>query len=481
MNYMKYNRALVMLEEQNSGFCAKEGPVRGHLKVETGNGKGALRCTVQNLKYYPRGEYIYKLILFGKKGERTLHAIVGTLVVNRYGNSETYFRFNPVDVDDRGSRYSDYFTAIVAAVSTRDATEPLHPVLKGLLENDDGEREPEHRLSAESLIKAAGTAPQTAASDSQSLPKSEADPQSALRHALPKSEAEQSEPEAAPQPISEPVQAAPKSESVRQPASKPAGRPVPQPELQPASQLKPRPAPQSEPQPVPQPVVPMAETTEPETALQAASKPAGRPKPQPELQPASQLEPQPELQSKLQPVPQSKLQPVPQPVVPMAETTGPESETGLEMEQEAAASSSQTWDDTHNYNGFYNEYLLNVCGYTCKVADYYEEVRPFDSDRTQARWKKIVNVENLPLVSPGAHHFAAQYRHYLFGARPGENGMAERFYFGIPGRFLETEQPDGGRSGFTFWQPMRGADREKTAYGYWIVSVDAKTGNIEDV
>lgn len=161
---------------------------------------------------------------------------------------------------------------------------------------------------------------------------------------------------------------------------------------------------------------------------------------------------------------------------PVLETTEPRTAPKPE-----AGASSQGWETTHNYNGFYNEYLLNVCGYTCKVADYFEEVHPFESDRTKARWKKVVNVANLPLVSPGARHFAAQYRHYLFGARPGKDGKAERFYFGIPGRFLETEQPDGGRSGFTFWQPMRGTDREKTAYGYWIVSVDARTGNIEDV
>jgi hypothetical protein len=54
---------------------------------------------------------------------------------------------------------------------------------------------------------------------------------------------------------------------------------------------------------------------------------------------------------------------------------------------------------------------------------------------------------NLPLVSPGAHYFATQYRHYIFGAKPDDKGTAVRFYFGIPGRFLDEEQPDGGKSG----------------------------------
>jgi hypothetical protein len=144
------------------------------------------------------------------------------------------------------------------------------------------------------------------------------------------------------------------------------------------------------------------------------------------------------------------------------------------------------------YNNFYNEYILSACAHTCRVAEFYEDAAPFERDRTGARWKKIVNIANLPLVSPGAHYFATQYRHYIFGAKPDEKGYATKFFFGIPGRFLDEEQPDGGRSGFTYWQPIRGADpvfesyrkgerSNRNAYGYWIVAVDGKTGNIEEV
>ncbi|NLX26034.1 MAG: hypothetical protein GXY61_08780, partial [Lentisphaerae bacterium] len=145
-----------------------------------------------------------------------------------------------------------------------------------------------------------------------------------------------------------------------------------------------------------------------------------------------------------------------------------------------------------DYNSFYNEYILNACIHTCRIARFYEDVNPFGKDKTGARWKKIVNITNLPLVSPGAHYFATQYRHYIFGAKPDEKGAASRFYFGIPGRFLDEEQPDGGKSGFTYWQPIRSEEPvletgetegrvNRKAYGYWIVAVDAKSGNIEEV
>lgn len=327
MNYVKYNRAFVMMEEQSSQFAARESaPVKGYLKVETGNNKGALRCVVQNLRYFEKSDYIYKLILFGKKGERTIHTTVGDLTVNRQGNGETYFRFLPLDMDGKGNAYHSFTTAIIAAASTKDDREPLHPVLKGVTLSEEEPFQSELYPVEES---------------EETL--QEEDDEEILR-------------------AEEPVAAA-------------AG----------------------------------ADTPEEQAAPE---------------------------------------KPVPERVV-----------------------------QKRTYNNFYNEYILNACAHTCRSAEFFEDVAPFERDRTGARWKKIANVASLPMVSPGAHYFATQYRHYLFGAKPDDKGYATKFFFGIPGRFLDEEQPDGGKSGFTYWQPIRGAD----AYGYWIVAVDGRTGSIEEV
>lgn len=330
MNYVRYNRSLVMLEEQGTQFASKaSAPVKGHLKIETGNNKGAMRCSVQNLKPYEKGEYIYKLILFGKRGEKTIHAVIGNLSVSRQGAGETYFRFQPQNIDGKGNSFHSFSTVIIAAASATDEKEPLHPVLKGLTGNE--------------------------------------------------SEAVQSEPI-----------------DFRTPATE-------------------------------------------ETAQQAEK-------------------------------------------IDIAE----------EEEEEIAAEAAGSGDRTASkkvYNHFYNDYILNACTHTCRMAEFYEDVSPFDKDRTGATWKKIVNITNLPLVSPGAHYFATQYHHYIFGAKADEAGRASKYYFGIPGRFLDEEQPDGGRSGFTYWQPIRGANKQneddeagrKPAYGYWIVGIDVNTGNIEEI
>lgn len=361
MNYVKYNRAFVMMEEQSksSQFAAREStPVKGYLKVETGNNKGALRCVVQNLRYFEKGDYIYKLILFGKKGERTIHTIIGNLTINRQGNGETYFRFLPLDMDGKGNSYHSFTTAIIAAASTKNDKEPLHPVLKGVT-------------------------------------LSEVEPfQSELFQIDEETESGQS----------------PEIDDIMDRIDRIVGD--------------------------------LEEALHDEGITE---EPSG--------------EEAPFLQGEAAAVPKEK------------------AEEGVQKK---------------TYNNFYNEYIMNTCAHTCRIAEFYEDVNPFDRDRTGARWKKIVNIASLPLVSPGAHYFATQYRHYIFGAKPDENGIATKFFFGIPGRFLDEEQPDGGRSGFTYWQPIRGADPvfegyrkgergNRNVYGYWIVAINGKTGDIEEV
>lgn len=138
MNYTRYSRAVIVLEEKNREFAARLGEeVKGYLRVETGNGRGAFRCVMQNVKFFPRSEYTYQLILFGKRGERTIHTVLGTVPVSRHGTGEVYLRFRPQDVDGQGNDYSRYTTVIVAAVSTVDKREQLHPVLVGKTGNQE--------------------------------------------------------------------------------------------------------------------------------------------------------------------------------------------------------------------------------------------------------------------------------------------------------------------------------------------------------
>jgi hypothetical protein len=392
-----------MMEEQNDKFAAKgSAPVKGYLKVETGNNKGAMRCAVQNLNYYPKRDYVYKLILFGKKGEKTIHTIIGNLLVNRQGNGETYFRFQPLDIDGKGNPYHYFSTAIIAAASTVDPNESLHPVLKGVIFEENRPFQGE-------------------LSEMNSEEDEEEETEEVIHDEKKKDE--------------ELVAAEPKV----------AGEEETETDM------------------TPQPEQVASDSEEIDSQLGQVAYDAEEIDAQPD-QVASDVE---EIDAE------------------------PEQSAAPEKEGPRAATEDRRIEKKV-YNDFYNRYILNACAHTCRVAEYHEDVMPFSKDRTGARWKRMVNVANLPLVSPGAHYFATQYRHYIFGAKADENGVAIKYYFGIPGRFLPEEQPDGGHSGFTFWQPIIGAEdlvegagnnikNRRSAYGYWIVAVDAKTGNIEEV
>lgn len=289
MEYMSRKKSFVMLEEQNHNFALdKTRPVKGYIKLETGDGQGAVRVGADNLRCFEHSGYVYKLLLFGKKNEKTIYKIAGDLLLSSRGRGETYLRIDPADVDGNGNSLELFSIAIVVAVSTTDKREPLHPILKGTLEK--GERKKK--------VKAA--------------------------------------------------------------------------------------------------------------------------------------------------------------------------------------------KQTVSYSGYYNQYVLQCCQAIEERAEIYDRMIPFKMDKTQAQWRRVVNLGKFPMVSPGAQYMISRYRHFIFG-----NG--EDYYFiGVPGRFLENEQPEQGASGFVLWQPIMGAenyhaDREgasladrQMAYGYWIAAVRKDSGSIEN-
>lgn len=512
MNYGRYNRSVTVLSEQGRDFAAGDGKVAGYLKIETGNNKGAMRCSVENLRPFPKGDYLYKLILFGSRGERTIHAVIGTVPVGRSGNGEAYFRFNPVDVDGRGNSYEYFSTAIVASVSMRDDQEPLHPILKGNTGNEPEELRPwaaseNNEYRSENNVRAARAGSESGelfyengAEQDGHYPdfagpegRAESDPNDADRMAadpnLVKPGANLTERQVD---FSVPGQSS--GADMKRNANGPNGtNPVP-------AQNKTQDEPgrggtatrsqdsantaagnrQSTASPGPGGT---ASRGQQESSAAAAG--SGR-------ESASQTRGNADRPNQVNAADRDQ-----------RNTTGanqtnaagrdqanaaPQNSQRNTASQNRASAAGQNAQSPGNksrerrtFNRFYNEHVLHACVHTCQVAEYYEEVKPFSADKTGARWKKIMNITNLPLVSPGAHYFASLYHHFLFGARPDDRGYASCYFFAIPGRRLEAEQPDGGRSGFVYWQPMKGMEGQKNPYGYWIVEIDGQTGDIREV
>ncbi|MBR5229806.1 MAG: hypothetical protein IKW01_03025 [Firmicutes bacterium] len=110
----------------------------------------------------------------------------------------------------------------------------------------------------------------------------------------------------------------------------------------------------------------------------------------------------------------------------------------------------------------------------------------FTDDETGAQWHKETDLDVMQQFCREGYAQALRHGHFLIGTRD------EAAYIAVPGRFLLEDQPAGGKTGFTLWQPLRGGeelyssleDMEDTAarqvYGYWIAALDSRTLEISE-
>jgi hypothetical protein len=140
--------------------------------------------------------------------------------------------------------------------------------------------------------------------------------------------------------------------------------------------------------------------------------------------------------------------------------------------------------------------LISFLNQLMKKENKNSEQEIFSIDETQSQWRREDNIELLKAFCPEGYGMAKKYGHFLVG-KALENGETEmqsfKNYIGIPGRFLIEEQPAGGKTGFTLWQPQRHGeemynnledmdlDIAEHIYGYWIASIDEKTLKLSEV
>lgn len=155
----------------------------------------------------------------------------------------------------------------------------------------------------------------------------------------------------------------------------------------------------------------------------------------------------------------------------------------FQIQRPAASPRTATPKD---YSPFYNDFVLNRCIAIARKQRQLANIRPFARDATSAHWKKVLSWADFPILSPGAEAPVKAYGHFLWGWND------THYFLAVPGRFLPAEQPDGGKSGFAFWQPILGMEqiqqdtsmplqqRREQTYGYWIASISRRSGKIEE-
>lgn len=107
------------------------------------------------------------------------------------------------------------------------------------------------------------------------------------------------------------------------------------------------------------------------------------------------------------------------------------------------------------------------------------------ADETGARWIRITETGQLPEALESCRPLIEKYGHYLVGEKK------NRFFAGVPGRFLQAEQPCRETGCFALWQPIRGGEKffrdpaemsetlQKEIFGYWIGEMDRDTGMVK--
>ena len=111
----------------------------------------------------------------------------------------------------------------------------------------------------------------------------------------------------------------------------------------------------------------------------------------------------------------------------------------------------------------------------------------FAQDETECTWRREERVEMLADFCREGYAMARRHGHFLVGT--GSRGS----FLAIPGRFLLEEQPAGGVTGFTLWQPLAGGEelfdglenlsenQARDVYGYWIAALDPDTLKLSEV
>ena len=123
----------------------------------------------------------------------------------------------------------------------------------------------------------------------------------------------------------------------------------------------------------------------------------------------------------------------------------------------------------------------NVQGGETAGTEYFAE------DETESAWHREERVEMLADFCREGYAMARRHGHFLVGT--GSRGS----FLAIPGRFLLEEQPAGGVTGFTLWQPLAGGEelfdslenlsenQARDVYGYWIAALDPDTLKLSEV
>lgn len=117
-----------------------------------------------------------------------------------------------------------------------------------------------------------------------------------------------------------------------------------------------------------------------------------------------------------------------------------------------------------------------------------EKIKPFGEMPGHTWWKSYLPLDasgklSCPKANPNAFsEFSTAgpvfQGHQLIGLQYDGKGGVKYLVHGVPGMFCQEDQPFQGKTGYVHWQPLPGQSYQPGNYGYWLIHIDAETGEV---
>ncbi|WZL73446.1 hypothetical protein QBE52_01565 [Clostridiaceae bacterium 35-E11] len=534
MDHKRYRRYFIILDNEDDGFQNKQGKnPKGYTKIETKNGKGVLNHYVQNLKYFDNAAYIYRGYLIGTKDGKRIYANSGTLVIDESGKGELSWKFDPENVDGQGNPIKD-FNVVAIVAETADAPNRSREIVAPLVGFIDKqkvawknilaegyirkEKQKEAVKEAEKSLEEVVYEPEKKESPIQMKEKEVVEDKIQMEEEisleeeekeLPKKETKINEPikplegkEEAIEKINEVNEETKNNESTDDIKDK---------VIKEKEEVKPK-GPfqikgnqwgyeQQQPLKVHEKYKEENTKTHGEAIEETIKEKPMKEEPmkeKPVQQPVKE-EPIKETPMKQQPVKEESTEDKSMQEKPVQEKPVQEkSMKEKKYNQNQAYDKKQHHESNHSYP-YYTHYFHMVHEYIKNTLKYHKEIAPFETNLEGCRWWKIPcnnqtlyrnfmpfygYLTNVHCYHPYMNYMTGcpalihKYQHYIFGVATDNHEKPVYYMYGVPGRFILSEQPYEGMTGFVYWHPLQDKKMEKGDYGYWILHIDAKTGNV---
>jgi hypothetical protein len=542
VNNRRYKRHFIILENEDSGFGKTDKRMpKGYAKIEVRNGKGLLNVYVQDLKYFKDAKYIYRNYLISTKGKKGLYVNAGTFVIDEKGKGELKVKFNPDNVEGSGKPIEDFnVVAVIAQPIKRSSVEKqIYGPLVGYMDKEkvswknvlayeentvkeDPSLDKEYKEKYEQIIN-------VIEKSSKELYKEDKDETKDYKKEEKKVEEKENKKEykehkkydeGCYEDEGECVDSLEENDNgvneYKNENNKDKVEEQAKPQKKEKAEAKAKPEKKEEVNPE------NKEAVEPEKkeAVEPEKKEAVEPEKKETVEPEKKETVEPEKKEAVESENKEAVESENKEAVESEnkeavesenkEAVEPEKKEAVESENKEAVKPEKKEKNTKSkksktkYYGkkteiHYKKYHKMVYKYIKDMLKYYEKIQPFEKNIDEYKWwkmnydKKTMHKGFLPFFgyvlsiysyNPYVHYMSNcqnlmnMYGHYVFGIAY-DNDMEPKYYvYGVPGRYLYKDQPFQGMTGFVCWYPLEDKEPEKGDYGYWLLHIDAMTGNV---